>query len=120
MEPSNIQTESHTDCSTPVATISAIYTPEEYLAHMAAKRQPCFVLLAQDITADIVVDFWIKVQQRMREHVKHGLTEAQAAKAVREYYFLEKMDVTITYQKLAEACAIAGAMENWGTRRLAD
>lgn len=83
------------------------------------RGQPTFTLIAQDITADLVVDFWIKAQQKVREHMDAGLTMTQAVKAVRSYYFLEP-DVPADDAKLSGACAIAEAMSRWPNRKIAD
>ena len=84
-----------------------------------ANGEETFTLRSQDITAPLVVDFWVKVQQRMRDYVKQGLTPEAAVLAVRNFYFLMP-DVPLSDVKLTRACAIAGAMEKWGNRRLAD
>lgn len=84
-----------------------------------AKGEPTFTIRAQDVTAPLVIDFWIKVVQKVREHVKAGLTPEQAVKTVRAYYFLEP-HVLLEDAKLAEACELAGKMENWKHRRLPD
>lgn len=84
-----------------------------------ASGEQTFSLRSQDITAPLVIDFWVRVQQKVREHVKAGLTAEQAVKAVRSYYFLEP-DVHLEDTKLSEACRIAGAMEEWPSRKIAD
>jgi len=78
-----------------------------------------FTLRAQDITAPLCIDFWVKVQQRMRGYLTQGFTLAQAEEAVRGFYFLTP-EVEEGDTKLSQACAMAGRMERWPNRKLAD
>jgi len=105
-----------TESATPI-----VEQATDYNCFTKAKRngEPTFTLRAQDVTADLVVDFWVKVQQKVREHMHAGLTMMQAVQAVRTYYFLEP-DVPASDVKLSGACQIAGEMEKFSARRLAD
>lgn len=86
----DVQTETQTDVTTGTA-------------------EPTFVLRGQDISAPLVIDFWILVQQKIREHMDFGMTMTEAVKAVRAFYFLDRdLNVSATDRKLAGACAIAG------------
>lgn len=89
-------------------------------AKARAKGEETFCLRSQDITAPLVIDFWIKCQQQVRTRMEMGMTPLEAVKSVRAFYFLDTPDVRPVDLKLSGACSIAGAMENWPNRRLAD
>lgn len=88
-----------------------------------AHGEPTFTLRAQDITADLVVDFWTIVQIRVRENMNAGLTMVQAVQAVRSYYFLESIN-SPRYPtgdiKLDTAVMKAEVMRQFKNRKLAD
>ena len=108
--------EQQTESATPI-----VEQATDYDCFTKAKKngEPTFTLRAQDVTADLVVDFWVKIQQKVREHMNAGLTKMQAVQAVRSYYFLETY-VPASDVKLSGACRIAGEMEKWPARKLAD
>lgn len=108
MEP---QTESNTP-ATPDTDLSCFEKAR-------ANGESTFTLRAQDITAPLVVDFWIAVQDKMKAFLSTGLSLEAAEKATRAYYFLDR-PVVNTDRKLTQACALAGAMGKWPNRRLAD
>ena len=81
---------------------------------------PRFVLKAQDITAPIVVRFWVRVQEKLRLFMDAGLTMEEAASQVEKYYFLETIEPTGD-RKIAGALAIANEMDAWpGVKKVAD
>ena len=113
----DVQTESHTPQPVELAPDSACF--EKAKAH----GEPIFVLRAQDVTADLVVDFWAIVQVRVREHMDHGHTMQRAVQLVREYFFLDSVNsprYPTGIAKLDTAVTKAEAMRQWPNRKLAD
>ena len=105
--------DEQTDSSTPGETDRSCFQKAR------ANGEETFSLRSQDITAPLVIDFWVKVNQKVRAHLRCGLTLEAAVAAVRSHYFMEP-EVDANDKKLARACAIAGKMEKWMNRRLAD
>ena len=111
-----MQTESHTPIDTDMTCF------EKAKAH----GEPTFTLRAQDITSDLVVDFWTIVQIRVKENMDAGLTMMQAVQAVRSYFFLESVNSprypkrNTGTAKLATAVLMADEMRQWPDRKLAD
>lgn len=105
-----------TDSHTPVTTMD---TATDQSKHAGQAK---FLLIAQDITAPLVIDFWVRVQQRMRDLLATGLTLSEAEQAVRCYYFLDNRPTVGAMEpdKLADASAIADVMAQFPGRRLAD
>ena len=67
--------DTQTESSTPTDSHDYLLVCQRVCNH---QDQPMFVLHAQDITADLAVDFWTIVQLRVREHMNAGLTLVQA------------------------------------------
>lgn len=108
----NLQTES----STPVATS---VEPSSYVKALC-KGETVFCLRSQDVTAPLVVAFWVKLQQKVREYMDAGLTMTEAVRQAEIYYFLESVDAPATDAKLSQALLIAREMTGFANRRLAD
>lgn len=111
----NPQTESHTD----------VQETDDRTCYEKAKAngEATFTLRAQDITADIVVDFWTIVQIRVKEYMDAGLSLDRAVQAVREYFFLESVNsprYPTGNVKLDTAARLADVMRQWPARKMAD
>lgn len=86
-----------------------------------AGLQPHFDLLAQDISADLVVDFWIRIQHELRARVREGYSLERAVRMTRDFFFLQPYDGVPTGDaKLDRAGQIADAMRQQTNRKLAD
>ena len=84
---------------------------------------PTFLLKASDLSADVVVDLWVLVNRRMREHLATGYTPEEARDWVRQYYFLDSINAPTLTQipKLDSALAIAEQMRQYtGPKKVAD
>lgn len=84
------------------------------------RGQVTFTLVAQDISADLVVDFWTMTQLRVRTHMDAGLTMVQAVEAVREQFGIPEYPEILGDDKLDGAARIAQAMRMHANRKLAD
>ena len=85
------------------------------------KNEPLFTLRAQDISADLVVDYWIKVNLMIRDHVKQGYSLEEAAALARTFYFIPHYDGQVLADgKLNSAGEIAARMRQFTPRKLAD
>jgi hypothetical protein len=85
-----------------------------------ATGMPSFTLIAQDITADLCVDFWTMTQLRVRTHMDAGLTMVQAVDAVREKFGIPEYPEILGDAKLDGAARIAETMRAHSPRKLAD
>ena len=81
--------------------------------------QPHFDLKATDISADLVVDLWVKIQGNIRAYVETGMSPTSAVEAVRQYYFMS-VPIETDDPKLRSALAIADQMRAFTPRKLAD
>lgn len=82
--------------------------------------EPTFTLRAQDLTADLVIDFWILVQLRVRHAVKQGTPVAVAIEEARRKFGIPVYPPILGVEKLDGAARIATAMTEYQTRKLAD
>lgn len=97
----------------------------EYLQQQIVKMdpaQPCFLLKAQDITAPLIVTYWVTVQQRMQMLMDAGSTMAEALEAIRIADMVPSLAImpAVMPDKLGSALSIAKEMQNWPNRKLAD
>lgn len=94
-------------------------------ARLLAKtcEQPHFILVAQDITADLVVEFWAIINEKLGEMVKAGHTPEGALRQLRAVFHLppEVYAGLFISPKHASAVQIAKEMRAYqGERRVAD
>lgn len=94
-------------------------------ARMMAKtcEQPHFTLLAQDITADLVVEFWVIVNEKLAELVKAGRTPEEAVDHLRGIFHIPPhvYEGLMISPKHASAVRIAREMREYqGGRKVAD
>lgn len=83
--------------------------------------QPVFILKASDITADLVVDFWIVLNGKVRELVKGGMSPAAAVQYLRGVHHLPPILCgLLPAEKLQGACKIAESMREFPHRKVAD
>jgi hypothetical protein len=88
-----------------------------------AHGEATFTLRAQDITADLVLDFWISAQLEVRQAMDDGLTLVEAIAHVRTVYQIARWSFFIGEQaapKLQGAARIGKAMAQWPNRKLVD
>lgn len=98
----------------------------EYLKEQMQKvdpSHPCFLLKASDISSHLVVEFWVAVQQDMRQMMDDGATMTEALECARAYYKIPRL--TQIGEGLTEkergALEIAKAMMGYeGVRKVAD
>lgn len=85
-------------------------------------EQPIFTLKGQDITAHLVVEFWVVVQQRMRELLDAGCTLTESVETIRAVYMIPRSVTLIAgaNEKETGAIEIARAMMGVERRKLAD
>lgn len=120
--------ERHTETATPTP-IPIVGRPDPYDTDYACfvkakdRGQPTFTLVAQDVSADLCVDFWIGVQLQIRQRIDDGMTVKDAVDSTRREYrvapwsTLEPMEDV----KLNGAMMIARAMRAFpGIRKVAD
>lgn len=83
--------------------------------------EPSFTLRAQDVTSDLTVSFWVRVNAYLRDLIARGYTPALAVgelkRALDEAFPLKP---TITDLKLLEALDYSMEMGEWQDRKLAD
>ena len=80
-----------------------------------------FDLKSSDISADLVVEYWIKVQLMIRDNLKQGYSLEESAALARKFYFIPHYDgQVLADEKLNSAGAIAGQMRKTTYRKLAD
>ena len=84
------------------------------------EQQPHFDILAQDISSDLVVDFWIKVNLMIRDNVRQGYSLEKAVVLTRQFYFLPMHGTLLGDEKLNSASEIAAQMRKQANRKLAD
>ena len=86
--------------------------------------QPRFTLIAQDVTADIAVDFWVSLQIELAQYVTEGLTVAEAIAKMRRLHYVpiwhEAFSPQYAKAKIRGAAEIAAAMRTHEPRRAAD
>ena len=112
------QTESSTD---------VIGRPDKYdtdygvFVRAKDRGQATFTLVAQDATADLVVDFWVMLQLRIRDRVNAGVPLQVAIERERiGFGILAYPPDLLKEPKLAGALEIAARMRGQTDRRLAD
>ena len=125
-----IQTESSTDLSERVERPCvetngrghALFDNPAFrcFAKAFARNEPTFTLRGQDVTAPLVVAFWVKLQQKVRELMDAGCTMTEAVERAEQYYFLEAVEAPASDAKLSGALLVARAMGQWKNRKLAD
>lgn len=99
-------------------------TDTDYACFVKAKDngEKTFTLRAQDISADLCVDFWISVQLEIRQWIEDGMTVQDAVDRVRRDYRVapwSTFDVVMD-QKINGAMMIAKAMRASPNRKVAD
>jgi hypothetical protein len=84
--------------------------------------QPSFKLIAQDVTADLVIDFWIEVQLQVKQSIEDGTTMMEAIDKIRQQFGVPPWSqfTTLTNPKLKEAAAIGYLMSEWKNRKIPD
>lgn len=83
-------------------------------------EQPTFTLKAQDISADLVVDFWIVINGRIKELIKAGMALPVAVQYMRNVYHLPPLIAgLLTDEKERSALRIADAMRAYPYRKVA-
>ena len=102
-------------------SIQRIITVSNEVDKMCA--QPHFVLLGQDVTADMVVEFWVIVNAKLKNLMNKGLSQDVALAHVRSAnlpvaYPLE--EEVFQDEKLKGAVRIAQAMRAHAPRKVAD
>ena len=82
---------------------------------------PHFDLKASDISADLVVDFWVKVNLLIRDNVRQGYTRDEAVALARKFYFIPHYDGhVLADEKLNAAGEVAAQMRAFTPRKIAD
>ncbi len=93
-------------------------TPVDATPHA---EQPHFDLLAHDLTAALVVDFWLLLQCRISEMMRRDGTTAEACvDALRVTFLIPAYEPDWIIDTMNEASVTAREMERYPTRRLAD
>jgi hypothetical protein len=72
------------------------------------------------VTADLVVDFWILTQLRVRQLMEMGRTMRAAVNEVRRHIGVPEYPPVLKDAKLDGAARIAEQMRQWEKRRMAD
>ena len=86
--------------------------------------EPFFLLKARDITAALMVETWVTVQQLVRSELADGRSLTQAVANARVYLWIPQTDTLreageVTEKELG-ALEIAKQMGQWPNRKLAD
>lgn len=80
-----------------------------------------FVLKSQDVTADVLVDFWAILNQKVREMVKSGHPPELAIKLLRIQWNIPPVYEDQFHDvKLRDAVRIARSMRTFPNRKIAD
>lgn len=93
---------------------------KEHLIAEKAKKQPHFTLLAQDITADLLVDMWVVINDYIQD-CKHETSPQEVVQ-----WFREQWQVGPTWKQpnmspvVQQASFIAEEMRRYPTRKIAD
>lgn len=83
--------------------------------------EPVFLLRAQDITADLVVDFWVLVNGKLQELMKLGMTKEEAVERLRQVHHIPYPYEGLTnVEKHQSAVRIAKMMRGHQDRKVAD
>jgi hypothetical protein len=96
---------------------------EQCYAKATINGEPVFVIRAQDITAHLVVDFWVAVNAYMQEKVKEGQSMVFAIERARQLHGVPRASsygMNDLNPKLNSALDISRAMMRWDNRKLAD
>ena len=96
---------------------------ENIFAKAIAEGQPVFPIIAQDITAHLVVDFWVAVNAYMQEKVNEGQSMIFAIERARQLHGVPRASsygMNDLNPKLNSALDISRAMMRWDHRKLAD
>jgi len=109
---------------TPHKDTLVVETDPDFGCFMKAKDrgEPTFTLRAQDISADLVIDFWIAVQLEIRQRIDDGMTVQEAVDTTRRGYRVAPWSTfdAMTDQKINGAMMIAKAMRAFPNRKIAD
>lgn len=86
--------------------------------------EPLFIIRAQDVTAGLLLEAWVAVQQLMRADLAEGRSLTEAVANARVYLGVPNIETLreageVTEKELG-ALAIAKEMQNWPNRKLAD
>ena len=110
-----------TESSTPETAVPPMDTDYKTFVKAKDRRQATFTLVAQDASADLVVDFWTMVQIRARQSMESGLTLAEAMALERIAFGIPAYVPAVHDDpKLAGASVIAGNMRQFPNRKMAD
>jgi hypothetical protein len=84
--------------------------------------QPKFTLIAQDATADLVVDFWVEIQLQVKQFMEDGLSLELAIEKIRQQFGVPPWSqfTTLHDPKLKGAAEIGYQMSEWRNRKVAD
>ena len=96
----------------------------EYLRHQLETidpSHPCFLLKASDISAHLVIEFWVSVQRTMRDLMDAGATMTEAIESARLYHKVPRLAMMDSLtEKDRGALDIARAMMGYSPRKMAD
>jgi hypothetical protein len=84
-------------------------------------EEPVFTLRAQDVLADIAVQFWVRANGLLRERIQHGASIPDVRFQLRLLLDRElPLNDTFLDVKLNGALACASDMAKWPNQKLAD
>ena len=87
----------------------------------AAPDEPVFTLRAQDVLADLAVEFWVRAYGVLRERMQQGATIEEARSELKLLLGRElPLNGAVLDAKLEDAWACASEMVRWPNRKLAD
>jgi hypothetical protein len=87
----------------------------------AAPGEPVFTLRAQDVLADLAVEFWVRSYCWLRRRTQGGATIAEARSELKHFLGREpSLHDEPLDAKLREALDCAGDMAKWPNRKMAD
>jgi hypothetical protein len=87
----------------------------------AAPDEPVFTLRAQDVLADLAVEFWVRAYGDLRERMQQGATIEEARSELKLLLGRElPLNGAVLDAKLEDAWACASEMVRWPNRKLAD
>lgn len=97
-------------------------TSEQCYAKAMTNNEEIFVLRAQDVTADIVVEAWADIQRLLGQFLRRGYTLTQALHQIKAHLLPIKqaLEPQPTTKKIDEAYAIAKRMAAHVPRKVAD
>lgn len=106
--------EPQTESATPVDVDYSTF------AKAKEKGEETFTLRAQDISADLLVDLWVDVQQELDQAIGNGMTPEEAMQLIRFNYALKLPLAPTGNEKLDQARQIAERMRQHKDRKVAD